>query len=666
MIIILLLIPALFLIYYYYRTTIPEIPKPRKALLFALRTISVIILLVLLFNPIFNFSRSVVSRPQVIFLTDNSYSMDLSAGTESKYDLLRNYRQQLEPEIRKNNYDLRDFTFAAGIEGTRTATKLTNTLQDMSERVNMQNIDKIFLFSDGWFNDDHLDIINRLNIPVWTIHPDYAPDEFDLGISTLYYNQTAYTEEENEIIVDIFADNYEDEAEISFYIDDRLVDKQRISFAEENIKQIVFSNIFDQAGLFPIRAEIEALEGDEHNRNNNIYPGAIRVLDKRSGVHILTDILNWDAGFINNALRRDERKDVKVIRQQEDSFLSGRDHLPFGDIFPDHLQMLILINKGKLTFSGEQVETIERFVNNGGGLLFIGNPLTEMEEILGARQSVIMRTFRTTIQFTPESRRYQTFADLDHNQVPTIEYLYVEPLLHSEILATFNNDERSPAILYNEYGQGRVLNFAFYNIWRWQLRGEGETYNEFIGNVASWLSYPSETNFIAMSDKNSYFLGENVRINLTAYDETLSIHRGLNPKIYLYDEEDQTVLEDFLSFDNRYYHISIDQLPHGNYSYNIIDEGTGNSTDGSFIVSNIDAERRNRGFNLPLLNYISRQTGGTSILEEDLPNLTFVEALPTIERRRYEIPLYRHWLVIALFLLAFCTELYLRKKWGLL
>jgi hypothetical protein len=662
----LLLVPALLLIYYYYRQTIPELSKPRKVLLFVLRAIALFILLVLIFNPILNLSRSVVNKPEVIILTDNSYSMDLPVHAESKLELMESYRSQIEELSRKSDYQSRNFYFADGIEGSRTATNLNKTLQEMARRVNLNNVKKIFLLSDGWFGDQQLDIVNRLNVPVWTIHPDYQYDEFDVGINSLFYNPTAYTEEENDIIADVFAYNYSGEAELSFYVNDRLRDKKRVNFAENNLQQITFSYTFENAGLYPLRVEIAIIEGEEENLGNNIYPGAVRVLEQRSGVYILTDTLNWEAMFLKNALNRDERKDVMVYRLHDGNVYSGRDVISFREIFPEHLQMLILINNDNLNISQSQFETLERFVGNGGGLMFIGQPLPQLEDILGVRASTIRQTFRSTIYLTPESRKYQTFAGLDPKTIPTIDYLYVEPLLQAEVLARLNNDEQSAAILFNSYKQGRVLSLTFYNLWRWQLRGEGEIYNSFVANFSAWLSNPTESSFIATTDKNSYFLGETVEIKLTAYDETLAINHTLNPKLYLYDDSGTLIEEEFLTFDSRYYTQTLEQLATGNYSFEIIDNQTGSKTEGNFIVSNIDAERRNRGFNFSLLAYLSRQTNGTILSEADLTGLSLSEAAPVVERIRFEIPLYRHWLVITLFLLAFCIELYLRKKWGLL
>jgi len=662
----LLIIPALLLIYYYYRTTIPEITRARKVLLFSLRTVAVIILLLLLFNPIFNYTRTVTIHPVMVLLSDNSYSMDLQAGEKTKLELMESFREILANEMKQKDYDLVLYDFADGIEGSRTRTDMTNTLQALAEKENLQNVENIVLFSDGWFNDPQLDIINRLNIPIWTVRPEYEVDEFDLGINTLFYNPTAYTEDENYIIADLYAENYEEEAELSLYINEKLIEQMTVDFSEDNIQQITFEHIFDEAGLYPIRVEIEAPGTEEFNLGNNLYPGAIRVLDKRSGVYILTDVLNWDVMFLKAALRRDDRKDVQVFRSQNNTFYSGRESFPFRDIFPDHLQMLILINQGNLSFNTEQIELLDRFIGNGGGLLFLGKPLPELSEILALKPSGIERTFRNTLYFTPESRKYQTFSDLNHNNIPALDLLYVEPLLHAEILARFNNEEQSPAIIFSEYRQGRVICFALFNLWRWQLRGEGREYNDFITNLSSWLSNPTESSFIAMTDKNSYFLGEPVNIRLTAYDETLAIHQGLNPKILLFDEEERELLEEFLVFDSRYYSLDIRQLPAGEFNYEISDDITGNRTEGSFIVSDIDAERRNRGFNFPLLSFISRQTGGNVLDEEAITEIDLERAIPATERQRLEIPLYRHWLIIALFLLAFCVELYLRKKWGLL
>lgn len=666
MLLLILTIPLFIIVYYYYRRTVPGLPKNRKILLLALRFIAVYILLLLLLNPVISFRRNVTVLPEIVFLTDNSYSMSLLTGEQTKEEIYSEHKAELSDIIKRENYLIKNFTFADGIDGERTSSNLSNTLQDLSERIDFGNVHKIFLLSDGWFRDDRLDIINRFNVPISTIHPEYETDEFDLGINRLIYNQTSYIDDEAVIITEVFAENYTDRGEVSLYLNDRLIDKQTVDFSSESIKQLTFNHTFTLHGLYTMKVEIKAEREGETNLGNNTYPGAIRVLDKRSGIYMLTDNLSWDSRYINRVLRSDDRMDVKLFVVRNNRLFEGRDQIEIQDVFRDHLQLLIIINNGSIRFSTGQIELIERFVGNGGGLLFIGKPEPSLEEIIAAGGSGIDRLFRTTMSFTSEANKYQTFSNVNPANIPPVDHYYVSPKLHPDILARFNNDEQSPAIIYNEYRQGRVLYMPFFNLWRWQMRTEGNQYNEFMHNMVSWLSNPAGIDFFAQTERNSYFLGESVTVTLTALDETLNVHPNLSPRLYLYDEGGELVSEEYLLFEGRNYRIGLPHLESGKYNYTIKDEVTGREAKGDFIISDIDMESRNRGYNYPLLSFISRQTGGEVHRDDDLDSYSIEPAVKRVDTVRYEIPLYRHWLIIALFLVSFCTELYLRKRWGLL
>ena len=106
-------------------------------------------------------------------------------------------------------------------------------------------------------------------------------------------------------------------------------------------------------------------------------------------------------------------------------------------------------------------------------------------------------------------------------------------------------------------------------------------------------------------------------------------------------------------------------LPTG-YNYTIFSEKTGQQTSGNFLVTDDNPEARDKGFNQPLLAFISKQTNGKIISTETFPEFSFPKATSKIEELKTELPIYRKWYLIAIFLVCFCTELFLRKRWGLL
>jgi len=84
------------------------------------------------------------------------------------------------------------------------------------------------------------------------------------------------------------------------------------------------------------------------------------------------------------------------------------------------------------------------------------------------------------------------------------------------------------------------------------------------------------------------------------------------------------------------------------------------------MISLDNPENRDKDFNTPNLSFISEITGGRSYNIDDLDTMEITEEDSIIEQHKFEIPIYKKWYLIALFLIAFCLEIFLRKRWGLL
>ena len=244
-----------------------------------------------------------------------------------------------------------------------------------------------------------------------------------------------------------------------------------------------------------------------------------------------------------------------------------------------------------------------------------------------------------------------------------VDYYYVNAKVQAEILAIIENDEQSPAILFNEFENGKVLYFSFNNLWKWQLRNSD--YSDFMTNIILWLSASNTERFVSFTDKNSYFEGEKIKITLTAFDAKLAPIKNLATKLIIKQNE-KKVFEEYLLEKGNEYLAEIENLEKGKYNYTVFAEKTGQQTSGNFLVTDDNPEARDRGFNQPLLAFISKQTNGKIINMETLSDFTFPKAISKTEELKTELPIYRKWYLIAIFLVCFCTELFLRKRWGLL
>jgi hypothetical protein len=117
---------------------------------------------------------------------------------------------------------------------------------------------------------------------------------------------------------------------------------------------------------------------------------------------------------------------------------------------------------------------------------------------------------------------------------------------------------------------------------------------------------------------------------------------------------------------NEKYRAVINELQADNYTFFVSDETTKQQAKGEFTVSSDNPEKYDKGINKTLLSYIANRTNGGFFSDQEIDEFVLPQANVTTKELKKEIPIYRKWYLIAVFLLSFCTELFFRKRWGLL
>lgn len=662
--IIVLAIISILLISFFYKKTIPSIDGWQKILLISLRSVAVIILLLLFLNPILYLFQDKTLRSSVVILNDISESMQQIGKERLKSDTYKDFNKEIESILKSKDYNIINFDFANGIDGNISSTNLSKTFQQVFKKIDSDNIEAIFLLSDGWFNDEELEIIENQNIPIYTIDPHFKSDVFDLKLTEINHNKIVYKDEITPIEVNITSRDYKGKAKVELLYENKLFKKKEIDLKGKEFLQITFDTSFPNTGFTPISLKIST-DSIEVNTDNNILNSAIQVKRDRSTILLISDILNWDTKFISSAVNEDQHWQSKFLLKNRG--LKNADKKTTLKTEMTQVNVLTLINNGRLNFSESEVRIIDRFVKNGGGLYLIGKPIKGLEDILPATSSSINRTFKSTFTLTKQSEQFNTFSSIgkkDLENIPPVSFYYVNSKVEAKVLAEFDNDEKSPAVLFKNIGNGKILHFAFNDLWKWQLWNSGDSYNNMIHNIFSWLGQTSSERFYASLAKNSFYLGESINIELHAFDETLSPITKMNAEISVTNSKNQVVYQSFMLKENNKHFIKISDLNHGKYKFVISDQISNSQTEGEFMISQNSPESRDTGINLSLLSYISNKTNGKVIDKAD--DIDILKAEKEIIQLRSEIPIYNKWYIIAIFLLAFCTELFLRKRWGLL
>ena len=642
----------------------PEISKGKRFLLAILRWIAIAIVMVLLFNPIIRYSRRKPVQQQQILLLDNSISMNEQTDDESKFQNYSIEADSVKLLLESKGYQCKVQEFADGVNGDKESTRLAKALTDLQENGSLKNTRDIFVFSDGWFDDSDPEFIQNIQYPVNVYQSDFQSTSFDLQITKLKYNKRSWLKEITPFIVDISSSHYSGEAELDFYISDNKIETRKIDFKDEKYQQILFEHEFTGTGLQPIKFEIHQDSLLEVGIENNSFPGAVLVLENKAAVKIISDELSWEGRYLVQATVRDERFEATYLYKGKD-LRDNRDVVTLGSELKD-CQVLCLINNGKLNFSNSQIELIDRYVANGGGLYYLGKPLTGLERILPVRSTGIRREFEGKFRLTQESAAYQSFQIVKKNldEIPPVRFYYTELLKSGTLLAEFPAEQTPPALVFQEYGNGKVLYGSFLDLWKWQLWGEDDHYGQFNNNILQWLSYAKADNFFAWSEQNSYLIGEDVNIELAAFDEKYAPLTNLQAEIVI-TKDNKEYLRDYLNLNNDKYNYSFTAKDPADYQFTITDKQTQQETNGKFMITSSNSEVRDRGINTTLLQFIAKQTSGKIFSnKEDLAD--YPKAENRFNTTYYEIPLYKKWYIITLFLLSFCLEIFFRKRWGLL
>jgi len=663
----LLSLAGIILVVLYYRNTVPHIRSNQKLLLIILRSISLILILLLFLNPILHLINSKLKKPEVLILNDISDSMFLSSRDSTKSERLANFKETIEQKYSTADYDVKKKDFAKGLSGNSSSTDLLVTMNQIIKEEDISELKKIFLFSDGWFHDENLNSIKDFGIPVYTFDPEFSSSEFDLSIVNLKFNRTSFVNELNSFIVEIRSDNYSGKADLEFYADGQLISTRSIELDVDQLQQIFLEHSFDETGLIPLEFKVIPETEGEINSSNNSYPAAAKVLKDKAKILFISDKLTWDVKFLLDALKENERWQTEFLQKGQYLKLKDRNVELLSRM--DNAVVIVLINNANLRLSSTEQELIQNHVAKGGGLFSMGKPIAGLAELMPVTFSGIDRLFSSTLYFTKASQKYETF-NFSHTgrdkEIPPVDYFYVEAKLQAEILAGLNNEERTPAIIFSEMGKGKVIYFSFLNLWKWQLRQDDNSYRKFINDISDWLAEDNSGRFMASTRKNSYFTGENVRVDLQAFDEKLNFIADLNAKLEIKDDMDKIVEAEYMQSGDEKYFLILKDLPHGHYSYYVTDEQRALTASGEFIVTRDNPENRDVDFNIPLLSYISQSSGGKLYGRNDLAKIEIpLEQAIKVELRS-EIPIYKKWYLITLFLISFCLEIYLRKRWGLL
>lgn len=401
----------------------------------------------------------------------------------------------------------------------------------------------VVVFSDGRDNAGHDPVglasrLGTLNAPVYPVLLGSLLRPKDLAIASVDYPLTVFKEDKPKLKATVSTPGFEGE-DITVVLERPGQDPERKTVkATGKAASVEFDLDASKVGRQEYTLRTDVLEG-ETREDNNARAFAMTVVDDKVRVLLLEGEARWEFRFIDNALSRDERVELrKVVYRQPYMQKLAETFFPRTLPLPakaDDLQnspfaepdLVILGDVSPTDVPQVGWELLEKFVSEGGGTLVmiagkewfpaahLGNPIVERLIPLTRLRAVDVqgpaglgspteRGFH--LQLTPDGER-EGMLQFDGNPLENRKiwsglpghtwgmigdakpaasvYAYAQQPGQVEGLEA----ERQGAIIVQQpYGFGQVLWIGVDSTWRWRHRVGDRYHHRFWGQLGRWAA----------------------------------------------------------------------------------------------------------------------------------------------------------------------------------
>jgi hypothetical protein len=720
-----LIVAALLFALWVYRHTVPEITRRRRITLVTLRALALAVLLFLLFEPVLNLQNSEEILPRVAVLIDDSRSMTVEDGGVQRGSLLRDFVASDAYTSLEGSGIKAPARFAAKLYPMQEITPdslrfdggesdISRALQEAWEAGAEENLRSVVLVTDGVFTagKNPLYAARALGVPVHVVAVGDSTEKKDVLVSRVLANSIAYLESTLPVDVTVRSAGFDGRRTTVRLLDGkRTVGTQEVELRPGvNEYPVRFEWTPEEEGVRRLTVRVDAVPGELTERNNS-RSFFVKVLKSRMTIVIVAGAPSPDVSLLQRELRKDKNIVTQLyVRKSGGSWYEGG---PTAQTFLD-ADCVILAG---FPSSGGAADAAAGEVSDAPAAP-TGADVAVLRQIAGAMETRRVPLFllpsRTTsygalrqgldawlpyeiVQSRGQETQvfFETAKDVRGNPIlstglPADIWPELPPLFKTEssfraragsdVLGTMKLNNISfdePLLLTRKLNRSKVLAWTAYGLWRWELAYDvldGNVPGVLISNAIRWLTTREDDKRVRIRPAKEFFdSGDEVELLGQVYNE--SYEPVDNAAVTVAIRKGEEVRELLLSPQgNGRYAGSIDLTDEGDYSYRGVAEIEGRelgSDEGRFSVGELNIEFQDTRMNNVLLRQIAAETGGSYRLIDEAGGLPEAvqgsgEFISTERLVKRDIQLWNLVWLLALAVLLFAVEWYLRKQSGLI
>ena len=599
----------------YFRNKNHSSLHPRtKFVLFALRSLSLLLVFLLLINLVFKSTRIEAQPALVLVATDNSASV---IGTEDSATIRKkifNVLSKFESST-ETHYSIRFIHFGTNAETNANAptfkekeTDFSQLFSSISDNYANQNIGALVVISDGIYNKglNPLYSINRINFPIYCIGTGDTLRRKDARIKKVNYNEvvTAGNSFMVEAMVEANACTGES-LNLQLLERGQIIGEKKIQVTNASFFQpVTFTVNTKDPGL--LRYELKlSLPSNDANKSNNSFQFAVEALDNREKILVLSHSPHPDLAALRDMLESTGHYDVTW----KNSLLD----LPLAKAW----SLVIFHN-----LASEDLTYLNQCRESQTPVFIINPQVADLAPIFRL-QGNMSRTNESEISFNPaftlfnlsdETKRFAAALPAINVPLGSIRYSPSSEVLFYQKIGSVETS--NPVFLFSNEGQQKTSVIIGDGLWRWKIRDYQEhnsftLFREIMGKSIQWL--------VVKNDKSPFriqpprLLDETESVTFSAEVYNASYERITEPEVSLSitDEQKRNYPYAFSKQNDRYY-LDAGGFPAGSYTYTArVDLKTGvQERKGVFVVSAVNAELSELEANHLLLRQLANKTNG--------------------------------------------------------
>lgn len=635
------------------------------------RTISISILILLLFKLSIDQIKKQKVKPSLVLIVDNSQSIEhLNKADQVK----KIYKSIISNNELQKKFKINSFSFGKEIKPLDCLdfkSKQSNINKSLNSIFNIykSEVAPIILISDGnqTFGENYL---NNYDIPLnQLIYPIVVGDTIsneDLKISKI--NTNKYTFLENEFPVEVFV-NYNGNKliESELVIENKgkkIINEKIILSASKRANSYTFYLKTNIEGSNTFEIKLKPIEGEKSILNNN-KKFAIEALNEKIDVAFISELTHPDLGTYSTILRNKKKFNLDLLKPKD--FVEN----------PAKYEMALIYqpnnNFGKV---------FESLTKHGINNLIVSSTKTD----IGFLNKVQELFTQDLINLTDESQAYLSnisgdisLENIDFKNYPPIKtnlgrikFSSSYNLILKKFIDGVETDQ--PLLISNDNNGLRQVVFFGEDIWKWRMycfkrNLNFSKFDSFFYSLFQYLSTKERSEQIK-SIHELVFDGT-IPINIYAklYDNNFKENFSKKLKIEIYSETNNILVYD-MNIVNGIYQINLDNLSPGLYTYKILSTDNSISKKGEFEILSSNIETRFFSSNHQYLKELAKtyETQCYSfynynnlidhLLRNDLYN-----SINKLEKK--SLPLINLKYLLAILLLSLTIEWFLRKYNGL-